>query len=270
MRRRTAERVYKPMTFKRPPSTSREARGALVQSRRGGATFSTVPRSRGIYGIRGETKYFDSELDATTITAVTTTWPAGTMKDPSVTPVAGINTLFCPKDGSAINQRIGRQVFVTKIKIHGQISVANQSGVSTADPASLIRLLLVQDTQTNAAQMTAASLLQDGASVAATINTFQNLSNFGRYRVLKDKFFTMQNPNMANDTGATGGCVQAGLVKNFKISIKFRRPVQVRFNATNGGTIADIVDNSFHLICGTNNATIVPQLAYYSRICYTE
>ena len=63
---------------------------------------------------------------------------------------------------------------------------------------------------------------------------------------------------------------QAGLSKPFKFNITFKKPINVRFNNTNGGTIADIVDNSLHLIALTDNDNLAPAISYYSRVDYKE
>lgn len=251
--------------------SQRSARTQKIQNaRRGGVTYGTVARTRGVYGMPGETKYFDSELDPHAVDAIIGTWGAACMRDPDTYPVVGIDTLFCPKDGSAINERIGRQVYVTKIKIKGRIYIPPQSAQSTGDVSTEVRVLLVQDTQTNASQMTANQLMQGVNNSANGINAFQNLSNFGRFRVLKDKRWVMDNPNLVNDTGTTGGIVQNALVKPWKWTVVFRKPVSVRFNGTNAGTIADIIDNSFHIVAGCNNASTAPNIAYYCRVCYVE
>lgn len=226
------------------------------------AGYTTVARTRGVYG-SGEMKYYDLNADAA-INAVTTTW-AGTENDPATK-----LTLLAPTVGAAINQRIGREVKVFKIKIRGAIRVPVQTLQSTQDPTSTIRLILAQDCQTNAAQMQGEELMADGANAPTTIQAFQNLSNFGRFKVLKDKVYSIGDLNMANDAAATGNIVQAGKVIQFKWTINFKVPVKVRFNAVNGGTIADIVDNSWHVIAGCSSAALVPSIQYSSRVCYKE
>jgi len=52
--------------------------------------------------------------------------------------------------------------------------------------------------------------------------------------------------------------------------VNFKTPVKVQFNATNGGTVAVIVDNSFHIICGASNITYAPTISYYCRVAYKE
>ncbi len=237
--------------------------------------YGSVARSRGA-AVTGEMKYFDTELQATTLAAVTTTWVATTLKDPTTTinigdaAVATPLCLFAPLKSAALNGRIGREVKVLKIKVRGSLQVPAQNLQATADASTLVRILLVQDSQTNAAAMTAAALLNDAGQATTTILSYQNPNNFGRFRVLKDKTTNMSDLNLANDTQATGGIIQAGKNIPFKFNVNFKKPVSVRFNATNGGTVADIIDNSFHIIMGVNQAAYATQGAYYCRITYKE
>jgi len=241
-----------------------EAKG----SRKG---YKTVARTRGVYAT-GEMKYFDTRLEATAI-ASAAAW-TGTELDPTATvestPVATPLCLAAPVVGSAINQRIGREIKVHKIKMRFNVNAPAQAGISAADPGSNIRIQLVQDTQTNSTQMQGEQLMTATADINSAMLGYQSLNNFGRFRVIKDKFLTLNNPAIANDTGATGGVVQQGLIKTFKFSINFKKPIPVRFNATNGGTVADIVDNSFHIIANTNATGLAPTLSYFCRVAYKE
>lgn len=244
--------------------------GAFYSNRKG---YGSVARARGA-AVTGEMKYFDTELSLSAVPVVTTTWVAGTILDPSTTinlgdaAVATPLCLFVPKVSAALNGRIGRKVKVIKLKVHGFIQCSNQATQAAADPASLLRLILVQDTQTNAAQMTSAMLMNDAGAAATTLMSFQNPNQFGRFRVLKDKTIALQNPGGFNDAAGTGAI--NGILRHFKFSIKFRDPVMVNFNATNGGTVADIIDNSFHILCGANLIGLAPALTYYSRVSYKE
>lgn len=232
-----------------------------------------MPRSRGA-PVVGEMKYFDS-VSEVALVATTTTWPAGTMCDPTTTinlgsaAVANPLCLCAPTVGSALNQRVGREVKIMKIKIHGQINIPAQAAQGAGDTCALIRLLLVQDTQTNSAQMTGAQLFNDASSALTTLQSFQNPNNFGRFKVLRDKMMVFQNINMAGSPAGTD-LVQSGMAQRFKLNFVFPGGVSVRFNNTNGGTVADIIDNSFHIVCAAQNITMSPQLYYYSRVCYKE
>lgn len=234
--------------------------------------YGSVARTRSA-AVTGEMKYFDVELTTTAVALLTTTWVAGTILDPVTTinlgdaAVATPLCLFAPKVSAALNGRIGRKVKVLKIKIKGMVSIAAQSAGATGDPATKVRILVVQDMQTNAAQMTSALLMNDAGAANTTIHSFQNPNNFGRFRVLKDKNIIFGNASM---TGAAAAIEQSGMKQSFSFSRKFKQPILVNFNATNGGTVADIIDNSFHVIAGTDSQGLAPSLAYYCRVCYKE
>lgn len=240
------------------------------------AGYSSVARTRGA-AVTGEMKYFDCSLGDTALSAVTSTWVAGTMKDPGTTinlGSAAVATPLClcaPTVGAALNQRVGRKITVRKVKVHGTVYCIPQAAQAAADATTKIRIALVEDKQTNAAQMTGAQLYNDGAANEPTvvINSFQNPNNFGRFRVLKDKMIVIQNLNLAGSPTAAD-VVQAGAKVQFKFSVNFKKPIEVHFNATNGGTVADIVDSSLHIVAGCDNTAYAPTLSYYSRVCYKD
>lgn len=225
--------------------------------------YSTVARTRGVYA-RGEMKYFDTERSATAITA-TADWSTAAAPPNVGTPT----TLLCPTVGSAIDQRIGREVKIHKIKIRGTIQTAAQANQTAGDEASFIRLILAQDMQTNAAQATGSQIFTTPTTATAiqACTSFQNLANFGRFRVWKDKNIVLQNPNFGYDGT---NLEQQGMIRPFKMNLVFKKPVSVRFNATNGGTIADIVDNSFCVYANTSSTALAPTLNYSARVCYKE
>lgn len=224
---------------------------------------------------KGEMKYFDCER-AANIAACTTTWVAGTMQDPDSTinlgdaAVATPNCLFAPKVSAALNGRIGRKVLVHKVKVRGAIFVPVQAAQNAADASTLIRVVLAEDKQTNAAQMTGAQLFNDATLSSETVNSFQNPNHFGRFRVLKDRMFQIRDLNMvgsptANDVVQTGYAIPFKIFKSFK-----KQPIKVNFNATNGGTVADVIDHSFHMLVGANSIAYAPSISYYSRVAYTD
>jgi hypothetical protein len=229
--------------------------------------YATVARTRGVYAA-GEMKYFDCARTSTAVLGGND-W-SGTEIDPNAIPVAGLNTLFAPTVGSGINQRIGKACNVHKIKIRGHVfSTVEQNQTVGAQPAD-VRVILFQDLQTNGTQAQGEEVMQTvTANAVANVEAFQNIDNFGRFRVLKDKSFGLENPNMT-PTSATEH-LNNGLIRRFKFNIKFRKPVKVRFNATNGGTIADIVDNSWHMLAITTSASgLIPGISYNCRVCYKE
>lgn len=218
-----------------------------------------VPRSFGNPRAVTERKYFTALRAAIAIPAVATDW-SSTELDPATT-----NCLFAPVTGDDFLNRDGRKVQVLAIKIKATINVPTQADQSGADNASQIRILLVQDKQTNATQLNGEDVLQAVAS--NVINSFQNPAFFGRFKVMKDKMFVLQNPTISWDGT---NIEQSGLTRAFKINHKFRKPVVVHFNATNGGTVADIIDNSFHILGGCSSTNLAPTLAYNVRVTFID
>jgi len=261
-------------TYPTYKQASKKGRGKSYAASKTRVGYSSAARTRGA-AVTGEMKYFDCDNTGTALTLLTTTWPAGTMIDPLTTinlgsaAVANPLCLCAPITGAALNNRVGRKISIHKIKVHGTLSVAPQAAQAVADATTKARIVLVIDQQTNAAQMTGAQLFQDASAAASTVNTFQNPNNFGRFRVLKDKMFSLSNLNLAGSPTAAD-VIQAGIKVNFKFSVNFKKPLVVHFNATNGGTVADIVDNSIHIVAGADQITYAPALSYYTRVCYKD
>lgn len=219
-----------------------------------------MPRTPG-GNVIAERKINDQFLTTGAI-AQGTDW-TGTELDPTTT-----NCLFAPALGNDINTRVGRKVSVHKIKINGVITCAGQANQTTTDGAEVVRLILYQDKQTNATQAQGEDLMSTAsASSYAVVNAFQNSANFGRFQVLKDKRYVLNPPSISYD-GIN--MEQQGVGMHFKININFKKPVIVHFNATNGGTVADIVDNSFHIIAATSNNSLAGALSYVCRTTYTD
>ncbi len=223
---------------------------------RAGYTF--VPRTRGAISI-GENKYFDTNRSVAI--PASADWTA-TELDPTT-----FNTLCVPVKGAGINERIGREIKVKKIKIQGAIRVSGQADQTSGDNAAICRLVLYQDEQTNASQAQGEQVFATQANANLNVHSFQSLDNFGRFRVLRDEKITVDNPNLSYDGT---NVEQQGLATTFKMNYVFKTPVKIRFNSTNGGTIADIVDNSFHILGTTNSTQLAPTLDYVARVVYCE
>ncbi len=245
----------------------RQRTGARPGVQRGGwgkqevGTWTRGPKYPVHYG-GSEMKYFDSERTANAIGS-STDWTA-TEQDP-----ATLNTLFVPIKGTGINNRIGRKVVVHKVKVRGLIKIDAQADQTAGDASSLMRVALVQDTQTNGAQAQGEQIFQDptAASGNNAVLSFQSLDNLGRFRVLQDKFIQMGDPNLTFDGT---NVEQNGLVRKFQFFHSFKTPIVVNFNATNGGTVADIVDNSWHVIANANTSALSPDIVYQCRVSYKD
>ena len=212
-------------------------------------------------GVLGEMKYFDTAVNMGQV-PISNSW-TGTTIDPTT-----FNTLCVPVVGAGFNQRIGKEINIVKLKIRGNFNVFSHENQAASVPATVIRFGIFQDMQTNGTQAGGQLVMTPTNTAAQAPFTFQNIDNFGRFKVLKDKTCVIQDPNLAGDS--TTHDVNAR-THTFKMTLKFRKPIQVRFNNTNGGTIADIIDNSLHFFANSNgNVTFQPYVNYLCRVCYKE
>jgi len=253
-----------------PKSSANRSMDIEASSRPG---YYTVARTRGAYA-KGEMKYYDTYLSSSGIDLPANGNWTGTEFDPqsTIAPSGAVGLPLClnaPKQGPAINERIGREIAIHKIKIRGTLSATPifNADVAASLTDNSVRLILYQDTQTNSTQAQGEDVMEATSATAPWLS-YQNINNFGRFRVLKDKLF--QNELHSIQALDSTHLYVATYRKNFKWNINFKVPVRTRFNATNGGTVADIIDNSFHIIANMNSIQPGCRLQYKCRVCYKD
>lgn len=212
--------------------------------------------------------YFDAERAAYTIPNITTNWAGAEVDATTGTgPVVEKLCLFAPIQGDDIANRQGRFVFVKTIRIHGVLIVPAQVAQTSADASLLIRALVIHDKQTNAAQFNSEDVLASGLAILP-MHQFRNVDFLKRFTVLKDKKFKFATVAMVNDgAGPPPTIAQAGQRQYFDWTFKINKLVE--YNATNGGTVADIMDNSWHFMIGTDGAALAPTISYKVRTVFT-
>lgn len=167
--------------------------------------------------------------------------------------------------GNDEKTRIGRQIWVRQIMIHGQITFENTAADTNVRGNQYVRLWLVLDTQSNAAQAQAEQVLSDHAVSNLQCEAFQNLEHSQRFRVLKKKTIRMPLSNAVFN--GTGGESESGEVI-VPFALYFKGNVQEHHTGT-GATVGSKVDNSFHLICiGAKDAAAT--LKYVCRMRFTD
>lgn len=258
-RKRSFSQSYGRGPYKRPRTNYSSMR---IQRSMRPKYFRVAGRSAGALVAVQEKKYFDATKASTALVATAASW-ASTEVDPTA------NSLFTPTSGSGISNRIGRKVAVHKIKVHGTISFGVKTAQTQVSNYPDVRLILYMDKQTNGAQAQGEDVMASSGTAAAVNNqlTFQSLANFGRFRVLKDKLLSIRDGVATNNAAGTTISMECGTTP-FKWNIVFKKPVVVHFNATDGGTIADIVDNSFHMIALSSSTDAY--IAYESRVVFTD
>ncbi len=179
-------------------------RGAMVLAPRrqpGVATFFA----------RGETKFFDTDLDAIFGTIATT--------------MESSNLVIIPQ-GNTESQRIGRKVVLTRVDCKGILTLP--ASAADTNTSEIVRLLLVCDKQTNGAAFT-------GTDIWETDNwrSFNNLANSSRFRVLQSKTFVM-NSSAGSGRGSTDTLSFAESVYEWKMGVNLKLPIEYDNTATTG------------------------------------
>lgn len=223
--RTPARRVRRRLTYGTPARTPRRtpARSSRMMNARVG----------GFLGM--EKKYVDGTHEFTVGRVFSTA-----MADPTTnSQLTGISAL---DSVNTENRRDGLKARITDVFIRGELrwdSIVPGTAGSTADSElPWVRLMVVQDMQTNGAQMAASDVLQ---SVAQNLDplAFRNLENTTRFKVLKDVFLHPRNqPGFSSKSG--------------KVWIPFSMSfsglnMDVKYKDTSA-TISDVVDNSLHFI----------------------
>lgn len=154
-------------------------------------------------------------------------------------------------EGTGDSARIGRKIQLTSVQIRGFIQPAD---ADTGD--SMVRVMLVWDKQVNGVIATIANILS-----AATANSFMNLDNRERFKVVCDEKFTLQQFNVASSLSGSA----LPLVDVYK---KFSG---VTIYDGTGGGIADINTGAMYLVTiGTAVAAIGATAQLACRVRYTD
>ncbi len=228
-----------------------------MKRRRRAAVHIINQSARGFTGI--EVKFYDQGLvNGSLGTATDAT--AGE-HDPSATIM--MNTVT---QGDGESQRDGRRITMKSIYVLGNVGIAAKAAQSAADASCIIFVALVMDTQTNGATLASENVfINPSGSVIMGSQPFRNLQFTKRFKVLATRSFSMANPSIANATSFSSdtGVIQSGLNKTFKMFVNLN--TVVNYTGTTE-TVANIADNSLHLIAWTTSTQLAPLLTYSSRL----
>ncbi len=204
-------------------------------------------RTGGFLGL--ERKFADFQL---TNTAFGTSWVP--MQDGTIKCISGV------AQGDGESERDGRLYTLTSLHIRGFIEILGTEGQTAPLGDHLARVVIVLDTQTNAAEVTATNVMDAGQT--DDINSFRNLQFTKRFRVLKDKTFRI--PGQAGSMTSGANVFDQGPVKiHFKWNFNFKTPIRVICKATTN-VIGAITDNSIQVI-GVGD-TALTLLNYQARV----
>lgn len=167
---------------RRPPVRMRDVLARYGRLPSSGAGYL---RTGGYYGRfnkeGGEMKFFDTNI---AISNVTNAFVEGTNEIPCLNIIP---------QGDTQSSRDGRRIWIKSIHLHAFIDTGTEQ---TTFPAAM-RIILYLDTQCNGASITGAQLL-----TTFSVNSFRNIENTQRIKVLMDKTFVI-NPTTVNTAATT-------------------------------------------------------------------
>lgn len=164
--------------------------------------------------------------------------------------------------GSASNQRIGRCAYIKSVYIDGHITLP---AASAAENNGYVTLWLVEDKQTNGAQMSVANFLSNPTGTTTDADALQNLHYSDRFKLLAKRkiLFPPRNTygdGTTNDVGA----------QDIPFNIYKRINIKKEHSGT-GAVIADVTTSSLHLIAiRSASAHASTTISYNARIRYTD
>jgi len=244
---------YGAMSRWRRPTVSmagrRVVRGAVARAAR--SMLNT--RTAGFLGI--ETKYFDNTLVDTAISAATTA--AGAEMDPSAS-----SMISTPAVGDGATNRDGKRIVIKNVQIKGMVRRAATEDAVDPPGVNLVYLALVQDTQTNGAQLNSEDVFANASgSVYGNHAPLRNLLYANRFKVLKSTVLDLSARTMSVEGD--------NLHSTAAVAVPFEwfcpnLDLPVNFNAGTTADVANVTDHSLHVIAYATATGAT--LTYNSRI----
>lgn len=211
---------------------------AMRQANRAPAARAAVFRNY----LAMETKFYDTAKIATNVAASIAL--TGGEYDPALP--AGSDCISAPGQGDTSQNRDGKKIILKNVQIKGLINrPLTEDGVNPP-LADTINVYLVQDTQTNGQATNSEDVYKNGTGdVNGTACAIRNLDFGPRYRVLKHETFDMSARTMSAEGDNLHST--AGIDTPFDWFVDLK-DLPVSFNAGTTPVVANVIDNSLHVI----------------------
>jgi len=194
-------------------------------------------RSAGMLGV--ETKYVKRYLNDATISLGVTG---------AELPPAANKSLCMVSIGDTEYNRNGKQFVVKDLEVRGYVTKANLADQADPPAAVLVRVMIIQDKQTNAAQYNSEDVYEEtlGEDVLCTRNELHRK----RFNVLYDRLLKLE----ANAFSADGANTVATGFKH--ASFYFKKTLNMKVNCVSTtDDISSVEDNSVHIMAVCNSAS---------------
>lgn len=180
-------------------------------------------------------------------------------------PLAGC--ISAPAQGDGATNRDGKKIIIRSVQIKGNVHTTATSGLAAPDVLPQVFVALVLDTQTNGAQLTSEGVFTNPANDAdLAAEPMRNLLTSPRFKVLKVWKLNFAELGAAvqvtTGTGTTFFLPKSFL--SFEGYMKLDMPVN--FGSGTTADVANVIDNSLHVIAFATDITMDPKINYNARI----
>ncbi len=251
---------YPDMRYRAPPrgyTRARAQRYGRLRRQKAAPYRRSYRRNTATMGFLGiEKKFYDTNLNARAILAPTDS--SGGEADPSAA-----SMISTPVRGDSEQNRDGKQINILNVSIKGTVSILFKELQTGPVQSNEVYVCLVQDTQTNGAQLNSEDVFKNtGATAIMASNPQKNLLFMNRFRLLKSQKFDMTPTTLSHF--ADDSFSWHGKIRHFDWFLPLN--MKVNFNAGTTADVANVIDNSLHIITFCTNTGAAPVLSYNARI----
>lgn len=186
--------------------------------------------------------------------------------DVIATPPPFSTSINCPINGAELYQRVGRKMYMKSLHLRGFV---NNIATSVQD---IGRIIVYYDSQPNGVAPTIQQLLQDSTAAALTSALSEiNLQNRQRFKILRDMPVLL--PACTNNAGVLTNLAYPQTSRDNKFHINEFIPLnglEVVFNGTNGGTVADITSGAIGIVCPCDFNAAAWSFIFTTRLRYYD
>lgn len=214
-------------------------------------------QTAGFLGI--EHKFLETALIAQAITSPVDA--SGGEVDPSAT-----SMISTPAQGDGEEQRDGKRIIIDSADIRMRLNLpASNAGFASPSNPVKVFVALVLDTQSNGAQMNSEDCFKnDSGDAQLAACPMRNLLFGSRFRVLRQGVFDLTPVTLSHIAVNLFSHNGRSVIKYWHV--KFPGGLPVNFNAGTTASIANVVDNSLHMIAYSTTTTGTPTISYNARI----
>lgn len=202
-------------------------------------------------------KFYDTGLASTAVSNPTDA--TGGEFDPSAT-----SMISTPAQGDGEQNRDGKKILIKSVQISGAVIQATSSAGTATSAESEVFVALVLDSQTNGVQLSSEDVFKNTAATSVMApNVMRNLLFAPRFKVLKQWKLRLEPKTSVNNASATTVSIGGSRV-DFDCYLPL--DLVVNFNSGTTASVANVIDNSLHIIAYVSQVALTPTIQYNARI----